>query len=68
MSTLPSNAVDNYPLEEIMLVIANYPTFNVYNMDEIGLYYRCLPNRSYFFTDKAPNGVQGSKLMKIRIG
>ena len=47
-----------------MLIIANYPPCNVYNMDETGLYYRCLPNRSYIFTDEARNGVRGSKSMK----
>ena len=44
-------------LEKVMLVIANYPPCNVYNMDETGLYYRCLPNRSYIFTDKKRKGV-----------
>ena len=47
-----------------MLVIANYPPSNVYNMDETWLYYRCLPNRSYIFTDETRNGVRDSKSMK----
>ena len=47
-----------------MLVIANYPPCNIYNMDETGLYYRCLPNRSHIFTDETRNWVRGSKSMK----
>ena len=50
-----------------MLVMANYPPCNLHNTDETGLYYICLPNRSYIFTDETRNGVRGLKSMKIRI-
>jgi hypothetical protein len=43
---LPSTIAGLAKLREI---IAQYPKGQVYNEDETGLYYRCLPKRSYLF-------------------
>ena len=45
-------------------LLSNYSLENVYNADEYGLFYQCLPNKSYQLkTEKC----SGGKHMKIRI-
>ena len=51
-------------LAELREIIAQYPKGQVYNQDETGLYYRCLPNRSYVFGTEETKRTRGSKSMK----
>ena len=52
-------------VHRIALIITEYEADNVYNMDETGLFFKCLPNRSY--VEKKDKGtIRGSKLMKAK--
>ena len=42
-----------------------YHPDNIYNMDETGLMYKCLPNRSYVKKDEL-RSAQGTKIMKLK--
>jgi hypothetical protein len=54
-------------LAELREIIAQYPRSQVYNQDETGLYFRCLPNRSYVFGTEDTKRTRGSKSMKSRL-
>jgi hypothetical protein len=51
-------------MNELREIIAEYPRSQVYNQDESGLYFRCLPNRTYLFETKEFKRARGSKVMK----
>jgi hypothetical protein len=49
------------------LADAGYKPENVFNMDETGLYYRCLPDRSYILTSGDERQIgRGTKAMKAK--
>ena len=52
-------------LTKITEQLEEYPAARVYNMDDTGLFYRCLPDRAYV---KAGQGqqVRGTKAMKAK--
>eukprot|EP00984_Skeletonema_dohrnii_P031549 scaffold24154_cov78-Skeletonema_dohrnii-CCMP3373.AAC.1 len=52
-------------IEEICTLIAEYDLDHVYNMDETGLFFKCLPNRSYVKKEHYKNA-RGTKLMKAK--
>lgn len=53
-------------ISDLRKVVAEYDPENVYNMDETGLFFKCLPNRSYV-KRKDVKEARGTKLMKPRI-
>ena len=52
-------------INEICAKIRTYHPDNVYNMDETGLQYKCLPNRSYVKRAKVKTA-RGTKMMKVK--
>ena len=48
--------------------LASYPASNVFNMDEAGLFYRAIPNRSYLAADEGDSRQvgRGRKAMKAK--
>jgi len=52
-------------IEEICTLITEYDIDHVYNMDETGLFFKCLPNRSYLKKGDYKNA-RGNKLMKAK--
>ena len=51
-------------LADLASVIAEYPPQNVFNMDETGLFYRCLPRRTYLLSHENTKEARGSKALK----
>jgi hypothetical protein len=54
-------------MAELRSVVAKYEPSCVFNMDETGLYYRSLPQRSYIGPDEDPRAVRGVGVNKTRI-
>ena len=52
-------------IDKICTLIAEYDLDCVYNMDETGLFFKCLPNRSYLKKGDYKNA-RGNKLMKAK--
>ena len=52
-------------IREIRKLITEYELDNVYNMDETGLFFKCLPNRSYVKKEDSKDA-RGTKLMKAK--
>ncbi len=52
-------------IDKICTLIAEYDLDHVYNMDETGLFFKCLPNRSYLKKEDFKDA-RGSKLMKAK--
>ena len=52
-------------IEALRKVTAEYDPALVYNMDETGLFFKCLPNRSYVSEDEVKTA-RGTKLMKVK--
>ena len=52
-------------IQKIREKIAEYDEDNVYNMDETGLFFKCLPNRSFVRANDAKTA-RGTKLMKAK--
>jgi len=52
-------------MAEIRSDLADYDPENIYNMDETGLQYRCLPSRTYIAAGRRRR-VRGSKAMKAK--
>ena len=52
-------------IQKLHDIIAEYDLDNVYNIDETGLFFKLLPNRSYIEVEKA-RAARGSKLMKAK--
>lgn len=52
-------------IDRICTLIAEYDLDHVYNMDETGLFYKCLPNRSYVKKEDYKHA-RGYKLMKAK--
>ena len=52
-------------IEKIRKKIAEYDEDNVYNMDETGLFFKCLPNRR-FVDAKDAKIARGTKLIKAK--
>ena len=52
-------------IDKICTLIAEYDLDHVYNMDETGLFFKCLPNRSYLRKEDFKDA-RGSKLMKAK--
>lgn len=52
-------------MSEIRAELANYDPRNIYNMDETGLQYRCLPNRAYIAAGQRRRA-RGTKAMKAK--
>jgi len=53
-------------LEENRLLLGKYKLPNIYNMDECGLFYRLLPNRTYVLRSESTGKVRGIKSMKAK--
>jgi len=53
-------------MAEIRWELATYDPENIYNMDETGLQYRCLPSRNYIAAGQRWR-VRGSKAMKAKV-
>ena len=52
-------------IEKVRKKIREYDLDNVYNMDETGLWFKLLPNRSYIKADEAKTA-RGTKNMKVK--
>lgn len=52
-------------IQKLRDLIAEYDLDNVFNMDETGLFFKLLPNRSYVKVEKA-RAARGSKFMKAK--
>jgi hypothetical protein len=53
-------------IQQLRELIKKYNLDNVYNMDETGLFYRQLPNRSSVRKNKAARSARGTKSMKAK--
>ena len=52
-------------LAELDRIIGEYEPKNIFNMDETGIFYRCLPNRTYVLEKNVHRkNVRGTKSMK----
>jgi hypothetical protein len=54
-------------LEELYSIIAQYDPENVYNMDEIGLFFRMLPRYSILMLNEDISSTRGKKKAKDRV-
>jgi hypothetical protein len=54
-------------LEELYSIIAQYDPENVYNMDEIGLFFRLLPRYSILMPNEDISSTRGKKKAKDRV-
>ncbi len=54
-------------LEELYSIIAQYDPKNVYNMDEIGLFFRLLPRYSILMSNEDISSTRGKKKAKDRV-
>lgn len=52
-------------IKNIVNIIKRYKLDNVYNTDETGLFFKCLPNRSYVDNESAKDA-RGTKAMKAK--
>jgi len=52
-------------ISEVRSQLEAYPTANIYNIDETGLFYRCIPNRVYVEAGKRRQA-RGTKAMKAQ--
>ena len=52
-------------ISDLRKLVAEYDPENVYNMDETGLFFKCLPNRSYVDEENIKEA-RGTKLMKAK--
>ena len=56
--------VDGWWETSLPTLLSNYELQDIYNADEFGLFYQCLPNKTY---QLKPEKCSGGKLSKIRI-
>jgi len=52
-------------IAEILAELESYPAERIYNMDETGLFYRCIPNRAYVQAGQRQQA-RGTKAMKAK--
>jgi DDE superfamily endonuclease/Tc5 transposase DNA-binding domain len=50
-------------IKKLRLKLAEFDLDCIFNMDETGLFFRCLPKRSYILKDESEKEVRGSKKM-----